>query len=189
MRGEVKETLRSKQIGGVIIAPRRTAHHTVFHLSIIPINAPLPYVASHVVQPKLVCRKASRWTSPWIAVVIAFNDWVSGGPVLVQRLSPSVISGSSRRRPAFVPFLWDGPRIQLDLATLLFRVVPYLILQPNSGAPFFVLRQPVFPVLRQISRTSFAFRQPLTEFLRVIPTNPHHRMVRPLAKPKRSSGQ
>src|SRR5208337_527169 len=95
---------------------------------------------------------------------------------------PSVIPGSSRRRPAFVPFLWDVPRIQLDLAMLLFRGAPCLILQPNRGAPFFVLRQPVFSVFRQISRTSFAFRQPLAELLRVIPTNSHHRMGRSLAK-------
>jgi hypothetical protein len=127
----------------VVIDPRRTAQH-------IAIFAPLPHIASHVVQPKLVGRKASHWTSPWIAVVIAFNDRQykseerpSGGPVPVLRLIPSIISGSCRRRPTFVPFLRDIPRIHLDLATLLFRGAPYLIFQPYRGAPFFVLRQPV----------------------------------------------
>ena len=65
---------RSKQSAGEVTVPRRTAQHTVLRLSIVPIFAPLPYVASHVVQTTKIRLKASHRTSPWIAVVIAFND-------------------------------------------------------------------------------------------------------------------
>src|SRR5580704_5024332 len=181
IRGAVG-AIRSKQVVGVAIAPRRAAQHTSA-LKNRQIFAPLPYVASHIVQTTKILLKASHWTSPWVAVVIAFNHLEVDGLDPVFCLFPGVIPSSSRRRPAFVPFPWDVPRKELDLATLLCRGTSYLILQSHRGAPFFVIRQPVFSVFRQISRISLAFRQPLTEFLRVIPTNAHHRMGSSLAKP------
>src|ERR1700722_4260145 len=71
---DIVAATRRKQRVGVERVPRRTAHHAVLRLSIVPIFAPLPYVPSHVVQTKLVGLKAAHRTSPWITGVIAFND-------------------------------------------------------------------------------------------------------------------
>jgi hypothetical protein len=51
------------------MAPRRTAQHTVFILRIVPILAPLPYVASHIIQPILICREALDRTRPRVPIV------------------------------------------------------------------------------------------------------------------------
>ena len=81
--------MRSKQRVGVVIVPRRTSQHTVLLLSVIPIFAPLPYVASHVVQTTKIRLKASYRTSPWIAVVIAFNAWPSRSQSQIFASSPA----------------------------------------------------------------------------------------------------
>ena len=56
--------------------PRCSAPHTVLFFKFIPVFTPLPYVASHVVQPKLVRWKAPHGASSRIPVVVAFNDWL-----------------------------------------------------------------------------------------------------------------
>jgi hypothetical protein len=72
--------------------------------------------------------KTSHRTSPWITVVITFNDWPFGGPVPDLRLFPSIVPSSSRGPPAFVPFLWDG--ILLSLSSGVF---PISLFRPTAA--------------------------------------------------------
>src|SRR5271165_4517023 len=58
--GRVIAAVRGQQTIRVVIVPRRTTQHAESVLRIVPILTPLPHVASHIVQPILVCREAAN---------------------------------------------------------------------------------------------------------------------------------
>jgi len=51
--------IRRQQIAAAAHTPRRTPQDTVRLIFVEPVQAPLPQVATHVVEPKLVRRKTA----------------------------------------------------------------------------------------------------------------------------------
>src|ERR1700736_86934 len=86
--GRAEATKRCEQKVGVAMAPRRTAQHTVFILRIVPVLAPLPHVASHIIQPILICREAPDRTRPRVSIVITLDH----GPGFRFVSNPSLLS-------------------------------------------------------------------------------------------------
>src|SRR6516165_3274147 len=113
--GVPKPRKECEQKVGVAMAPRRTAQHTVFILRIVPILAPLPHVASHIIQPILICREAPDRTRARAPIVITLDHGPAFRFVSNPRLLSAVITRSRRRRPLRTPW------IKVYLGALLFR--------------------------------------------------------------------
>ena len=109
--------------------PRRTAQDTVCILRIVPILTPLPGVASHIIQPIVICRETPDRTRPRVPIVITFDYGPSGRFVSNPRLHAAVITGSSRRWPR------RTPGVKLYLRVFLFRRIPGLRVQSNGQDP------------------------------------------------------
>ena len=160
-RGEAAK--RCEQKAGVAMAPRRTAQHTIFILRIVPILAPLPHVASHIIQPILICHEAPDRTRPRIPIFITLDHGTAFRFVSYPRLLSTVIARSRRRRPLRTPW------IKVYLGTLLFRRISGFRIQSHCYTPFNVGRQPVVQALGQRTRTAFSLGQPFAKRFHIVP--------------------
>jgi hypothetical protein len=160
------------------MAPRRTAQHTIFILRIVPILAPLPHVASHIIQPILICREAPDRTRPRVPIFIAFDHGTAFRFVSNPRLLSAVITRSRRRRPLRTPW------IKVYLGTLLFRRISGFRIQSHCYTPFNVGRQPVMHALGQRTGTAFSLGQPFAKRFHIVPAYAHDRIRWALSKPR-----
>jgi len=160
------------------MAPRRTAQHTVFILRIVPILAPLPHVASHIIQPILICREAPDRTRPRVPIVITLDHGPAFRFVSNPRLLSAVITRSRRRRPLRTPW------IKVYLGALLFRRISGFRIQSHCYTPFSVGRQPVMHALGQRTGTAFSLGQPFAKRFHIVPAYAHDRIRWALFKPR-----
>src|SRR5690349_9118894 len=67
--GCVVAATRGEQMIAAATVPRCTTQHTEFMLRIVPILAPLPNVASHIIQSTVICRKTPNRTRTRVSIV------------------------------------------------------------------------------------------------------------------------
>jgi hypothetical protein len=159
------------------MAPRRAAQHTVFILRIVPILAPLPHIASHIIQPILICREAPDRTRPRVPIFIPLDHGTAFRFVSNPRLLSAVITRSRRRRPLRTPW------IKVYLGTLLFRRISGFRIQSHCYTPFNVGRQPVVRALGQRTRTAFSLGQPFAKRFHIVQLTPTTGFVGPCLNP------
>src|SRR5262245_31244723 len=173
-RRRTAAAIRGKQTAGVDIAPRRPAQHTPRLARLVFVLAPLPHVTSHIVKPVFICGVLAYCRSPRRTVIITRYDAPALSRHSNTRFLTRITPCTPRWRPLLSPWIYS---VYLCIFRLRHLARVLFLSDPDRAGPFVVARQPVTPILRQLTGTMLFVRKPLAKCYRVIPAHAHHRVL------------